>query len=594
MMRKNILWIVTLALLLTGCGGQGTPQEPNAGNGATASSEKVSADIDADSLFTQRDLSGSYKGNKYAVITLNGDSAACASDAVRIEDSTVTVLDAGTYILQGRLDNGQIIVEADKEDKVQLVFENTQIYAENTAPVYIKQADKVFITLAEGTRNHLENGGGFDVIDNNNIDSTIFSKEDITLNGAGALTVRSPTGHGIVSKDALKIAGGNYTVDCAGHGLAGKDNVCVAAGKITLTAGKDGIHGENNDEETLGFVYIQDGVFTITAEGDGISAGAAMQIDGGSFAVTAGGGSVNAQKPSSDGWGNMGGFGGGRPPMGRAATTTADTQDSTSLKGVKAGGDLVINGGSFTIDAADDGFHSNANLTFNGGTAQIATGDDGFHADETLTVLAGQIQISESYEGLEGLHVKVGGGEITLTASDDGINAAGGTDESGYGGIRGDQFAGGRPGMGGHGGGNGSIVIAGGKVHITASGDGIDANGTLEITGGDTVVCGPTKGDTATLDYDKSATISGGTFIGTGATGMAQSFSDSKQGVVAVRVGNIAADTKLTLRDSSGKVLLAQMPSLDYAVVILSSPELESGESYTLTIGDRSQSVTAS
>ena len=141
--------------------------------------------------------------------------------------------------------------------------------------------------------------------------------------------------------------------------------------------------------------------------------------------------------------------------------------------------------------------------------------------------------------------------------------------------------------------GNGSIVISGGKLNITASGDGIDANGTLEITGGDTVVCGPTRGDTATLDYDKSAVISGGTFIGTGASGMAQSFSDAQQGLIALQVGNQSAGTQIKVTDSQGNVLIDHSPAMDYAVVILSSPALVTGESYTVSIGTLSETITA-
>jgi len=220
-----------------------------------------------------------------------------------------------------------------------------------------------------------------------------------------------------------------------------------------------------------------------------------------------------------------------------------------------------------------------------------------------LTITSGKIEISESYEGLEALHIKINGGEIKLVAGDDGLNAAGGTDQSGTEGGRDGMFGrgpgGGRPGgMGGGPGGmssgNGSIVIAGGNLYVKASGDGIDANGTLEITGGYTVVCGPTQGDTATLDYDRSATITGGTFIGTGASGMAQTFSSSEQGVVAVSVGNQSAGTKIVLKDKSGNIIIEHSPELNFAVVILSSPDIKKGETYAITVGSGSGEFEAS
>ena len=242
------------------------------------------------------------------------------------------------------------------------------------------------------------------------------------------------------------------------------------------------------------------------------------------------------------------------------------------------------------------------NILSNGGTFTVASGDDAFHGEETLTVTAGTIDITESYEGLEALDIRVEGGDITLVASDDGLNAAGGTDSSGTTGGRDGRFGGGPGGNGGGTGGNGggmssswdgSIVISGGSLQINASGDGIDANGSVTISGGYTVVTGPTQGDTATLDYDVSAVITGGTFIGTGASGMAQTFSDSEQGVVSVSTGSQSAGTAVTLADQEGNTLITCTPEESFQVVILSSPDLVSGETYTVTVGKASAEVEA-
>ena len=627
-MKKSLIFLLALSLLLAGCGKTpdldvqpGTqPTQPNTQAQPDATQATQPATVvtpeDPTELFSKRDFDADYSKNKQAVITLQGDTATCASNAVRIDGGIITIIDEGTYILTGTLDAGMIVVNADKAKKVQLVLKDANIHSATSAPIYILQADKVFITLAEGTKNVLSNGGSFASDDENNIDAVIFSKEDVTFNGTGSLTVTSPAGHGIVSKDELTVTDGTYTIISASHGIAGKDNICVAGGSLTVTAGKDGIHAENDEDAASGFVYIGGGTFSIRAEGDGISASSYLQIDGGIFDIVSGGGSENGQKENSGNWGGMGGgmpgggmpgggFGGGRPnggfggggrPGGRGETsgTTGTTEESTSMKGLKASGDLILNGGSFTIDSADDAAHANGNLTLCNGTFQIRTGDDGFHADDTLTVTDGMVEIAESYEGLEGLHIWISGGSITLTASDDGLNAAGGTDQSGFGGNRGDMF-GGRPGgMGGMGGSsNGSITISGGTVNITASGDGIDANGTLEISDGYIIVCGPTQGDTATLDYDVSGVISGGTFIGTGASGMAQSFSNSAQGVFAVKVGNQTAGTTITLTDSSGKTIISHTPQLSFAVVILSSPDIVKGQAYTITIGESSGTFNA-
>ena len=362
---------------------------------------------------------------------------------------------------------------------------------------------------------------------------------------------------------------------------------------MTIDTGKDGIHAENNDDETLGFVYILDGSVSGETEGDGISAGAFLQIQSGSFDLLTGGGWENGEAHTSGGFGDFmgsgpgGGGGPGRPRSG--ASTAAEEETVTSMKCLKAGSGILINGGTFTIDAADDALHSDTILTVNGGSFRISTGDDALHAETNLTVTAADLLVERSYEGLEAQHIAVKGGNIHLTATDDGLNAAGGTDGSGEGGR--DQMT--RPG-GMHSAGNGSIEISGGTLYVNASGDGIDANGYLLISGGYTVVVGPTRGDTATLDYDSTATITGGTFIGTGAAGMAQTFSDSEQGVFAVSVGNQSAGTVIILQSTDGQELIRYAPELDFAVVILSSPQLVSGQEYTVYVGEQSGTFKAS
>ncbi len=595
-MKKSIMALLLgMAFLLSACGKPGEQALFPSGDMAlsTPANTTPAGTVPASNdIFSNRDRKDSYDTAGAVTIFLNGDSIACDSGAVKISGTTATLSKEGTYILSGQLNNGMILVDAPDEHKLQLVLDGANIHSESCAPIYIRQADKVFLTLAAGSSNRLSNGSGFTAIDENNIDAVIFSKEDLTLNGSGALTITSPAGHGIVSKDSLKITGGVYTVQAASHGVCGKDDVCVSGAQLNITAGKDGIHSENDDDAALGFVYLESGNFLIEAGQDGISASSGMTALSGSFDITAGGGSGNGESHAESGFG--GGFGGGgRPggPGGRPGSQTQQTQtDTESRKGLKAAGDLTISGGIFNLNTADDALHANGNITLSGGVYQIASGDDGVHADETLTVTAGTMDITESYEGLEALHILISGGQICLVASDDGLNAAGGTDSSGFGGgFGGDRFGG----RGGSGGSSGSMVISGGELYVQASGDGLDANGTLEISGGFITVCGPTQGDTATLDFDSRATITGGTFIGTGASGMAQTFSDNTQGVIAVRFGSQSAGTQITVTDSSGKVILTHSPELSFAVAILSSPELVSGETYTLQLGASSYQVTA-
>ena len=614
-MRRIISILLILTLILSGCGNNNQPNGTELGNnsvsegttgnsGENSNAEPIEVDFsktDAD-MFTERDKKAEYDASKTVIIQLNGTSATASSNSVQINGSTVIIKEEATYVISGAL-NGMVVVDAPDTAKLQLVFNGVDITNETSAALYVLEADKVFVTLADGTTNTLANGGSFVAIDDNNIDGALFSKQDLTLNGSGSLTVTSPAGHGIVCKDDLVVTSGTYMINSTSHGIDANDSVRVANANITVDAGKDAIHCENSEDAAKGFIYISGGTIKAEAEGDGIAASAYMQIADGTIDLLVGGGSENGSRAQSDNFGGFmgGGHGGGRPggmDPGNSQTTVTE-ENSTSMKGLKAANGMLISGGNITVNSADDAIHSDVSLTINGGTFALASGDDAIHAEDTLTVTAGKIDISESYEGLEALNIKVMGGDIKLVASDDGLNAAGGTDSSGTTGGRDGMFGGGgKGGMGGGFGGmssgNGSIVISGGNLYINSSGDGLDANGTLEISGGYTVVVGPTQGDTATLDYDKSGIITGGTFIGTGASGMAQTFSDSRQGVVAVSVGNQAAGTQIILKDKNGNIVLEHTPELDFAVVILSSPELVKGETYSITVGTQSGEFEAS
>ena len=605
MKRIIALFLSLILVLFSGCDVQKSETQPEQGGNLedTIMSEAAATPVQADfsktdeDMFTDRDGRTQYTDAGSIQIQLKGDTAAASDSSVQISGSTVTITEEGTYILSGSLDNGMVIVDAGDTAKLQIVLNGVKITSQTSAAMYILEADKVFVTLANGSDNTLANGGAFAAIDDNNIDGAVFSKQDLTFNGSGSLTVTSPAGHGIVCKDDLVFTGGAYTVYAASHGLDVNDSVRITGEtSLTMDAGKDGIHCENTEDASLGFVYISDGTMRIEAEGDGVSAGSWLQVEKGSFDLLIGGGSEYGTKKTSD---QFGGFMGGRPgpqPPGGNSTTTDESD--TSMKGIKAASSILINGGTIAINSADDAVHADGSVMINGGEFAIASGDDAIHAEDTLTITAGTIHITESYEGLEALHIDVQGGEIQAVSTDDGLNAAGGMDSSGMTGGR-DGMFGGRGGMGGKGGGmgassDGSIVISGGNLFLKAAGDGLDANGTLTISGGYVVVTGPMQGDTATLDYDVSGVITGGTFIGTGASGMAQTFSDSGQGVVAVNVGSQSGGTEITLTDSAGALVLSYTPELSFAVVILSSPQMEKGERYTITIGTRSGTFEAS
>ncbi len=508
-MKKTITQIIlpavlSTAMLLSGCSNGETISSPS----VTDTSEKTVSTADVATVqtsstndwFSNRDMEQGYDEAAAVTVQLNGDTAACSSDAVAIDGGRITLLDEGIYLFSGTLADGQIVVNADSADKVQIVLDGADITSVSSAAIYCLEADKVFLTLAENAENTLSNGGTFTAIDDNNIDAVIFSKTDLTLNGTGSLTVNSPAGQGIVSKDKLTVTGGTYTVTAAKHGFTGKDSVAVAAGSFTITSGKDGIHAENADDASKGFLYIADGSFEIDSDGDAISASGTLQIDGGSYVLTTGGGSASATMRAGDTMQRSGfkDFSADKAPS-DAASTTADTE---SCKGIKADGALTVNNGTFLLDTCDDGVHGGADVTIIGGEWTIRTGDDSIHADAAVVIQAGTFSIPYCYEGVEGQSVTIDGGTLDIIACDDGINAAGGADSAGmdFGFGKQDQFAAD---------GNCFIIINGGTITVVSGGDSIDSNGSLAVNGGTLDLTCNGNGNTA-IDTNGTYTNNGG------------------------------------------------------------------------------------
>lgn len=224
---------------------------------------------------------------KEIAVFLDGNSAECDSDAVSCDGSVVTISEEGTYLLSGALDNGMVIVNAEKNDKIELVLNGVTINSDTSAAVYVAQAEEVVLTLAPDSVNILSNGGEFKAIDDNKIDAAVFSKDDLTMSGEGTLNIDSPAGHGIVSKDGLSIEGGKYTITSGKKGIHANDTAEVADGEITITKSKEGIEGKD--------IVISGGTINLTADDDGINASdGSISISGGRVCVNASGDGVDA------------------------------------------------------------------------------------------------------------------------------------------------------------------------------------------------------------------------------------------------------------------------------------------------------------
>lgn len=440
--------------------------------------------LDVSDMFTDRDLAGTWDTSGVTTVTLSDSGSQADSSGVTVSGNVVTIKAEGTYVFSGSLTNGQIVVDVDDSSKVQIVLNGVTITNDSLAAVYVVNADKVFLTAAEGSTNKLSTSGTVSQDGDESVDGTVFSHDDLCVNGSGSLTVTSAGNHGIVSSDDLKLAGVNLTVEAAGQGLRANNSIRIASGTYTITTTDDAIHADSSDDEN-GYVYIQDGSFA------------------------------------------------------------------------------------------------------------LSSGDDGIHADGNVLICGGTIDIAQSYEGIEGQVIGVAGGTINVVSSDDGFNAATHTEDdtetsTGFDldSAQGMQQFGAMDSDA-----NCYLVISGGNLSVTAGGDGLDSNGYIRVTGGTTYVWGPENDGNGSIDTGISATISGGTVLAAGSSGMAETFSsDSTQCSALVGLSGSAGDT-ITVSDSSGNVIVSGTAGASYACVVVSSPDMAQGETYTVSNGSSSVEV---
>lgn len=582
--RGNTAALLMAAMLamagVSGCGSGGGTQSNIQTSESAQSQDKTETDTQAsneegtdqstepaesavDTEFSDRDKDGSYSESDASKITLKGSQAEVEGENVSVSGSTVKISGEGTYIISGTLENGQIIVDAADEDKVQIVLKDAVIHCDTSAAIYVKNADKVYITLAEGSVNELSGGTEYVDTDDNTVDGVIYSKADLTVNGSGSLTIDADYKHGIVSKDTLAVTGGTMSIDAVSQCLSGKDGVKILDGSFILTTQGKAVKSENSDDTALGNIYVAGGTFTVKSEDDAFH----------------------------------------------------------------ASGSMIIDGGTFTVESGDDAFHADQDGVFNDGTISVITCN----------------------EGLEGYRVTINGGDISITASDDAVNAANPDSSSNQepgGGMSGGQMPemdqtqtertqpvkgqvpeesasadqslaagmetgrqgreGGRQGgmsprggMGGRGGSmendaNAYIKITGGTLTVDSGGDGLDSNGSLTISGGTVYVNGSVNGGNGALDYNGDGIITGGIVIAAGSSGMAQGFneSSSQYSILQNLTGQQEAGSAITLTDKDTTVLVSWSPQKQYSSVVISCPELKEGGTYTLTTGSESAELT--
>ena len=416
------------------------------------------------------------------LVTLTDSSATAKGKytGYEIDGTDVSITAAGTYVFSGDCDNGSITVKKGVTG-VTIVLNSLTLTNDDSAAITLNKTAEASLIAAAGTTNTVADTAGSN---DENAAVKVKSGAALAIGGTGTLTVDGNAKNGIkgAADAVITVAEVKLNINAADDGLSCDDELNITGGTLSITAGGDAVKAspdtgdtENPDTTSLGNVTISGGTLTLNATEDGIQADGDLTISGGTFHVKTNGGH-----------------------------TTALTDDSASCKGFKAGGALTVTGGTLTVDSADDALHASTDVTISGGTLTLATGDDGVHADNDLVIGAKgasststpRINITASYEGLEGTTVNVYSGDIDVTASDDGVNAANSTL-----GERSDKYA---------------INIAGGDLYIDAGSDGLDSNNDINITGGKVEVYGADAMMDVAIDYDGTFTLSGGTLFGAG------------------------------------------------------------------------------
>jgi hypothetical protein len=545
----------------------------------TASSgdnKTVSAATSGTVAYDKDDAYSDWKNENPNYIELKGTTATLNGTGAALSGNQIMIMQSGVYVMSGQLDNGQIIVDIQNKGTVRLVLNGAEIHSKDSAPIYVKNADKAILSLQEGTKNVVSDGAAYADTSDDAPSAAIFSKDDLTINGTGQLTVHGSYNNGIMSKDDLKITGGTIEIHSADDGLVGRDIVAVQEGTVIIEAGGDGIKSTNDTDASKGFVSLDGGAYSIKAGADGIQAQTSVLIAGGKYTITTGGGSANGTVKAAEAMPNP------RAAQTQTQTTAAAAADKQSAKGIKAAADISISGGTFKIDSSDDAVHSNNSLNLTGGEMFISSGDDGLHADASILIGGGKIDIAKSYEGVESKLITISGGETHVVSSDDGINVGGGNDGS---------SVNGRPGQNSFStSGDSKLIINGGYVSVDAQGDGLDANGAIAMTGGTVVVNGPTGNNNGALDYDAGFEMTGGFLVAAGSAGMAQAPSEqSAQYSVMMSFSSIQqAGAIVSLKDSKDYTIATFAPKKAYQTVVISSPELKKDGAYTLYTGGTS------
>ena len=525
---------------------------------------------------TEDDYYTDYAKSSPVKINLMGDYIEAASNNIKIDGSDITILGGGVYVLSGTLNDGTVIVDSEDRAEVRLILNGVGITSSDFSAINIRQSAKTVISLAEGTENVLTDGSVYNEEKlGEETAAAICSKDDLVINGNGSLTVNANSSDGIKANDSLKITGGKIKIISVDDGINANDYIAALNTSIAVNSGGDAIKCEHT-EEGKGFIAFEESVLSVTSGGDGVYASSALYMNETKADIASGGGNENAVM-------KHGGFG----DFGRFGVNNSSTADDTpSTKAIKAGTNIVINGGSFNLDSAEDAIHSDKDVTINKGTFEILSGDDAVHAELNLVLEPEALNISKSYEGLEGAYITINGGDIRIVSNDDGINASGENSNGGMmmpPGMRGGEEKTAEEDI--------WLTVNDGHIYIETSGDGFDSNGSAVMNGGVLEIYGPENSGNGSIDVGDGGYVlimNGGSLLAAGSSGMAEHPTENspQQSLTFYLDETHEAGSTIRISDSAGNEIISGTSNKLFNWICISTESLAEGETYTLFINE--------
>lgn len=589
------LSILSLSALLTSCGFILSSGDIS-NNGSDVGSETSSIDNDTDVSVDSGVSSGDYVPSETDITISLANNSSSTSDSTKVEISgnILTINALGTYVVSGSLSDGQLLIKATKTSSIEdviVVLNGVSITCDSGAPIFSSGTAKLKMFKADGSVNYVHDARSSSTASSYTGDdnAAIFSDKKLKIFGSGKLSVEADFNNGVGSDKGVELKNGELSIISYNHcikshekielgGVIGEDeggtfNLKSLTGSCLRSDSETNL---DEDTSTYFLTSITQGTYVMVSEYDAIEIDGLLNISGGDIDITTGGLDKTAHGSSS---------------------SYTLTTDMDSRKGIKCDHDISISGTTtdISLDCFDDGVHSNSNITISGGAFSVAVatsskkststggpgggsstkGSDAIHADENVTISGGAINVVKSYEAIEGTTITISGGTTYCIASDDGVNAANGDEESGS------QY---------------QLNISGGYLYIDSGGDGLDSNGSITMSGGMVVVSGPSSNGDAPIDTGDQykMSISGGILVAYGSSGMATGpTSGSQYSILAKHSSVVSSSSYYLLVNSSGTILYAIKPytkssisggssSYSYSLAF-SVPSLSNGTYYLKT-----------